>query len=426
MKKIIFIFTSLLFTSNCFADEFTLQIQPKTLTANTTLIDSEGTVNHTNSIDLYLFEGSTFVAGDIQAIQVSIYLPEGINPFGSYTYFDEDEEEYVTAEKCEIVNGHRTYAAGSKGRTYKLIKSSSSSIPGYNKYLVSAYADPGNKIVKKTSLTNAVDEFGGGIVASIYVDTREIAEGVYPVYQEEVVIGENASKGYYIDARTTSYIKVGAPKDAKVTLEGEVASCVNRALADDASITSVDLSKVTISNGTFTYVDARDVKAPTATVKSNVAFKRAAGSSTYASLCLPFEAEVNCYTLESAADGTAHFNAATTAPAGKSVLVDGKTAIDVTASDVEIAAVAGKPITSGFYVKGDKLYSVNGTAKVPACKGYWTEGAGSNMRIVIDGVTGIEEATIDANETTFDLQGRRVVNANNGLYIVNGKKQIVK
>lgn len=53
------------------------------------------------------------------------------------------------------------------------------------------------------------------------------------------------------------------------------------------------------------------------------------------------------------------------------------------------------------------------------------------IAIVFDGndPTGISEVTVKAEETRngcFDLQGRRVTNPVKGLYIVNGKKVVIK
>lgn len=285
------------------------------------------------------------------------------------------------------------------------------------------YTD-GHLCVVIQNATRATYQPGNGQLATVvFRAAADCAVGVYPVYFKNVkVSGTDAVTHKLPDA--VCYVKVGNPTDATLKLEGIVPSFVDAELAKDAAISKIDLSDVT-GMAQFTYADGHAVVEPSAAFTTVLKYNREASSSTYGSLCLPFEAEVNCYTLQSAKDGNAHFVSNNTAPAGEAVLVDGTKAIAISTNGT-IGAIENKTITSGFYVKGDKLYSVNGTAKVPACKGYWTEGDGSNMRIVIDGLTGIEEATIDANETAFDLQGRRVVNAKNGLYIVNGKKQIVK
>jgi hypothetical protein len=83
------------------------------------------------------------------------------------------------------------------------------------------------------------------------------------------------------------------------------------------------------------------------------------------------------------------------------------------------------------------FYLINATpATLPAGKAYLhttsalTEDL-SRLGIILDdgevtGVADINRETITNNGSFFDLQGRRVANPTKGLYIINGKKVVIK
>ena len=56
------------------------------------------------------------------------------------------------------------------------------------------------------------------------------------------------------------------------------------------------------------------------------------------------------------------------------------------------------------------------------------ETAVSNVKMVFRGeTTGIKDVTVEtANDDMYDLQGRRIVNLDKGVYIKNGKKVVIK
>ena len=82
---------------------------------------------------------------------------------------------------------------------------------------------------------------------------------------------------------------------------------------------------------------------------------------------------------------------------------------------------------AGFYrkVKGSTFNVGNNKAylSTPA------QGANSiSIRFEGDGTTDIEASTLNPQRSTevYDLQGRRVLNPAKGVYIVNGKKVVIK
>lgn len=89
--------------------------------------------------------------------------------------------------------------------------------------------------------------------------------------------------------------------------------------------------------------------------------------------------------------------------------------------------------TGAEYVLSDgKIKKLTGSAKVAAFRGYFTFTSAPARDLdvtLVDGqVTGISHLTDgDIKEVIFyDLNGRRVENPTKGLYIVNGKKVMVK
>jgi hypothetical protein len=61
---------------------------------------------------------------------------------------------------------------------------------------------------------------------------------------------------------------------------------------------------------------------------------------------------------------------------------------------------------------------------------FWNGGqdTGSTLRILyVSSTTGIEDVdAVDAPDAIYDLQGRRMQNAQNGIYIIDGEKKYVK
>ena len=92
------------------------------------------------------------------------------------------------------------------------------------------------------------------------------------------------------------------------------------------------------------------------------------------------------------------------------------------------------PVGSYFFSENKLWRAEDGTNKIKAFRGYFTNnnsGAGSReVDFSVDGeLTGIrtiESGVQDVENEYFDLQGRKVAQPTKGLYIVNGKKIIVK
>lgn len=221
--------------------------------------------------------------------------------------------------------------------------------------------------------------------------------------------------------KMVSYVKVGEPAKGSLALSATVPSFVNEALATETGLASLDLEKVTALNGTFTYVDGRDVVGTAATAS----VKYVGDKTGYYSVNVPFGADVtgNVYELTSTTDKFAHFDPVTSVEAGKTYLAEGKVTL---AANAKVAGVAKQTGMEGNYVLDDTFYHGKNLT-VPATRGLFEGASLSNLRVVVDGVlTNINVAQIEAGETSYDLQGRQVQNAKNGVFVVNGKKQFVK
>lgn len=265
-------------------------------------------------------------------------------------------------------------------------------------------------------------------------------DGIYPIYLKTNPSGTfmaTSSKpaDRYDFADATSYVVVGNPTNASLTMEGEIPSFVNEKLATETAITSLNLSAVTKVNGTFTYVDGRAVTAPTgADVKADKAvYSRTVGAGNYASLKAPFAATgcSNLYTLDNNSDNLGsewvNFTEAATVTAGDNLLVKGDIALS--AENVALGDVAAAHAENDvYYVKNGIFYHGNSITINPLRACWKLQGVNVNLMIAINGEpTGIKLSTVDSLDTpTYDLQGRRSEKAQHGIFVTNGKKQIIK
>lgn len=175
------------------------------------------------------------------------------------------------------------------------------------------------------------------------------------------------------------------------------------------------------------------------------------------SVVLPFSADIpenfKAYEVK-AYDGSKMTFAeisGTTLSAGTAYVIKSETTDDFVASETSATLnfTEGTSITAGVtttanlkqilnadgdkYVLSDnKIKKLGGTAKVAAFRGYFTFTSASSSNVIdfnLEGdVTGIENLKSDNldNAVFYDLNGHRVANPTKGLYIVNGKKVILK
>ena len=358
----------------------------------------------------------------IVGIQFDIYLPEGWSTTSTrvkiYPNFTEASEEAPT-------NGTRNAYYDSNEEMYMVAQTAYVAV-GCD---ASADYEGGGTCTRVITISTSAYPYSGteGQIMQLTVKPDASANGVYPIVFKNVKIAGTEGLQLTIPC-LTSYVKVGTPTDATLALEGVIPSFVNTALASETGISTLDLSAVTASNGTFTYVDGREVVEPTAEVKGNVAYTRAAQEKV-ASIKLPFAATTGTYYKLNDTDFTdnyAHFEAANGLEANTSALVNAGDAVSESAENVKIAGVAAEEITSGYVLKGGDFCAVNGTVTVPVMRGYF-EIPTSVRGFVLNGVTGINGINAaDEAETIYNVAGQKLAKTQRGINIVNGKKVTVK
>lgn len=96
----------------------------------------------------------------------------------------------------------------------------------------------------------------------------------------------------------------------------------------------------------------------------------------------------------------------------------------------------GKVPANSLFLNGGNFWYSTGQSNIKAFRGYFEfvnvlaslETAASNVKMFFRGeTTGIKDVTVEtANNDMYDLQGRRIVNLDKGVYIKNGKKVVIK
>lgn len=352
---------------------------------------------------------------EIAGLNADIYIPNGIGFNPEYIY--KGDLLPYTSNK----DGDRTYKHTVDFQAYA---SERQDIPGYTRYLLNIFSMSAETLSGESGESLVTFDLGTGD-----------QDAFYPIYIKNVKLAISDQEALAEDLAATSYIKVGNPNNQSLAITGELTNLVNEALKNETAITNLDLSTVTKVNGTFTYVDGRAVTAPTgADVKADKAvYSRTVGAGNYASLKAPFTATgcSNLYTLDNNSDNLGsewvNFTEAATIAAGDNLLVKGDIALS--AENVALGHVdAAHKENDVYYVKNDLFYRGTNITINPLRTCWKLQGGNSNLMIAIDGEpTGITLNTIDGlNTPTYDLQGRRSEKAQHGIFVTNGKKQIIK
>lgn len=346
--------------------------------------NGEGTIEFYVSADL-----------GVAGLQTFFYVPEG-----------------WTVDRANVVKG-----AGIQDHSYTITKKKDD-LAGYSKYQL--------MVASSTKSELADDE-----VCTVKV-TTDAAEGVYPILLKSVKVSAVDDEGLSVNTTTAdvaSYATVGDAKDQTYAPVGVIGPRTNEALEANTAITTLDLAGVTGVKGELVYTVGRAVAAP-ASLTADVKVVAGLNGGQYGSLKSPVALPgVKCYTFSSVEGNVATFVEAADVPANEVVIID--QAVEATVNGATLASVENGTATAGSYYiapDGSELRRAAGTPAVPALRGVWTVGGGSNLRIALDTTTGIKMIG-NADEVfgnTYDLQGRQVENAKNGVYVVNGKKQFVK
>jgi len=194
----------------------------------------------------------------------------------------------------------------------------------------------------------------------------------------------------------------------------------------------------------------------------DLTLKRTTVAGTWNTICLPFDlnatqisslfgATAKVAELTGATGETLNFTSVTSTEAGKAYLVMPSEAMSEKELTVDLDASAPVATTEGgyaftgiyeptavvandlFVTAGNKLTPSNGSSeKLKGFRAYFhNTGSGARLtNFVIDdeaaGIASIEDGLLKVQTAVYDLQGRKVSQLKKGLYIVNGKKQVVK
>lgn len=193
----------------------------------------------------------------------------------------------------------------------------------------------------------------------------------------------------------------------------------------------------------------------------DLTLKRTTVAGTWNTICLPFAlnatqiaslfgAGAKVAELTGATGETLNFTSVISTVAGKAYLVMPSEVMTEKELTVDLDATAPVATTKGgyaftgiyeptavvandlFVVAGNKLTPSDGTGKLKAFRAYFhNTGSGARLtNFVIDeettGIASIEDGLLKVQDAVYDMQGRKVSQLKKGLYIVNGKKQVVK
>lgn len=292
-----------------------------------------------------------------------------------------------------------------------------------------------------------------------------IPTGIYPIQITNIVATDADGNKYYA-APTTTYVKVGEPTQSDIALEGHVTEDVTTALANETSLTKIDMSKVVSIDGSLTLRDKCDLIAPKYDVPvSAVTYKRSEVNK-WGTICLPYDVTssttIQYYKLKEVGESTMTFEPVSTVEAGTPavfrLLDENETVADMSVTNAVLKAGDKKwtgavdqwemngtytnitidPTTMAneiYYIATNKILHANQSFKVAAYRGWFETPKSSSSKSKAysvgfgdDNTTGIdliekENCEIDL---IFDLGGKQLPQTKKGINIINNKKVIVK
>ena len=150
--------------------------------------------------------------------------------------------------------------------------------------------------------------------------------------------------------------------------------------------------------------------------------------------------DVKAYVIKSKSETKATLTQVDAAPANTGLVLigDADGEYDIPVATSEVAEIEGnllQPAVNGatvaenfvYVISGDKFKVFSGDA-IPAGKAYLPMGNGDArlLDFVFDDATGIATVDVHVDAPLYDLQGRRVKTPSKGVYVVDGKKVIIK
>ena len=251
------------------------------------------------------------------------------------------------------------------------------------------------------------------------------------------------------DATATSIDATGVTKATELTTANP--NCL--IIADAGIIANTQNVIVDGVCANLVLTDQKPFCAPEAFTATNATLEKTVSSAEYATMVLPFDVAtlptgVEAYDIESVAGSVLTTNEVTAIAANKPVLLKNAGTYSFTAASAAIAATPAEPQQNGL------LYGVYSTTDVPTTNGYVLQNqsgevsfyksvegmktdafraylattASTRLKLDLNGeTTGIAATKLQKSATeVYNLKGQRVAQPLKGLYIVDGKKVMVK
>lgn len=296
-----------------------------------------------------------------------------------------------------------------------------------------------------------------------YYNTPKMADGVYPIYINNVVanyVESETEKVEKVDG-FTSYVIVGTPTAQTLSVKAVLPAFVSDTLSTDNTVTTLNLAEARYILGELA-LDSKDLILPAleddAVKAEKLSYTRKANSSyQWGTICLPFAIDstedVKLYQLSSATSTELNLSPIDNVEANSPAIFNSESDVTFTSEDCSLFgtpasadAVDGLALTgvfattqiySGYFIANDAFWSaaaddLNGAGvKVKSFRAYF-EGTGSGakiMNIVAADADGIETTEMNHRQDDnvfYNIAGQRVSNPATGLYIVNGKVVIKK
>ena len=282
-----------------------------------------------------------------------------------------------------------------------------------------------------------------GNAGSITVSMAYVSSGdpvAYTPTGEYILVGTAA-----LDDETACCFDVTAVTGTDLTFEAANPNALF--IANEGTLAN---TKNVIVNGVCANLELTDQKpfmAPADFTATAASFSKTVTDAKFATMVLPFAAAlpsgVEAFEITGNTGNVLTTNSVDAIEANKPVMLKNAGAFAFTASDVEVKAASGvqtNGLLNGVYATTDvptdngyvlqkqgedvNFYKAGDGIKVNAFRAYLTAAAGARLAFDFNEATGID-TTINNNVETaeiFNLAGQRVVKAQKGLYIVNGKK----
>lgn len=398
MKKI-FTFITCLLSGMAAMAENAIQISP--IVVESAVADQDGYT------DLIIMND-----GECATIGFELVFPEGMSPYVNskgnlvstsvqkindrliYTYYDEDEEDDVTAN------------------AFATVEPSVKEVDGL-------------KVLKVGTMgSSAIDGNSGAVLKIRYKFTKDMAPGIYPIYLKNANYADRNGENAVPFTCVSSYVKVGNPSAAEVAFVGTVPSFVSEALTTDASNVSVDMSAVT--GGILNLSDSYGIsEIPSSATFDKVSYTRSTLAAKYGTICVPFDlasdSKVQYYTISEAAAGQITISKVASVPAGTPAIYEnlGGGSISYTGNNVTLAAAgvdgAGAELVgtyaktkvtdaNTYYLKDGKFNRINGSFNSGAFKAYAKSGSAlaKALEIFVDDA---DPTAINGASTSASIEG---------------------